>query len=228
MGAVTSGTSGFVINGTAAAATLQGSAFDDSITGGAAVDSLIGNSGADTIVSGGGLDVIKGGAGNDSIVLANSAVGASVIDGGTGTNTIDISAETGANSFATSTTTNIQTIKGISNTLGATLDVSDVGGLTTVAFASGTGTDTILTGLDKQATRTVDLSAQSDTVWEASAEANTGAVDAAGEWFMHATSGVLTYYGKTNTAVSSVTLTNVLVAEISTTGSSTNFTVLTA
>jgi Ca2+-binding RTX toxin-like protein len=69
MSAVTTGTSGFTINGNATAATLQGSALNDSITGNSGADSLVGNAGNDTIYGAAGIDTISLGAGTNFLNL---------------------------------------------------------------------------------------------------------------------------------------------------------------
>jgi Ca2+-binding RTX toxin-like protein len=92
MGAVTSGTTGFVINGNTTAATLQGSGLADSITGGAAADSLVGNAGNDLLVGGAQNDTIVAGAGNDTIEVNATATqfAGDSINGGTGTDVINM------------------------------------------------------------------------------------------------------------------------------------------
>jgi Ca2+-binding RTX toxin-like protein len=93
MGAVTTGTTGFVINGNATAATLQGSGLADSITGGSAADSIVGNNGDDVLVGGAQSDTIVAGAGNDTIKIAGTAqhqFAGDSINAGTGTDLISL------------------------------------------------------------------------------------------------------------------------------------------
>ncbi len=69
---------------------LLASSGNDVITGGGGADYLWGGSGADTL-TGGGSDSLYGGAGDDTMVLdLTEAAGATLIDGGTGQNTLQI------------------------------------------------------------------------------------------------------------------------------------------
>ena len=209
------GNFGYSLIGGATAATITGSGFNDSLRGGAGNDSLSGGGGNDTIQALGGKDTLKGGGGNDTFVYVETSKdpGTSTIDGETGTNIIDVAGVTGAASFASATVSNIDTVTGVSLALGGTLNITGVGETTVIADTSGT--NTVLTGLDDQTSTILDLSALTSTNWEAEAEANTGAVTEAGEWHM-ADSGVLTFWDtKLSTpATSSITLTAVLAAEL--------------
>ena len=68
MAAVTNGSNGFTINGTAAAASLTGSALADAITGGTAADSITGGAGNDVLTGAGGQDTINASGGTDALV----------------------------------------------------------------------------------------------------------------------------------------------------------------
>lgn len=81
-----------IANGTTASVT--GSAGNDSITSTTGSDTLSGGAGNDTLTAGTGNDSINGGAGNDRIVfgVAGDLTTADTVDGGTGTNTLAVTA----------------------------------------------------------------------------------------------------------------------------------------
>ncbi|MFM8376557.1 MAG: beta strand repeat-containing protein, partial [Phenylobacterium sp.] len=82
---------------------INGAAGNENITGSAASESLSGLAGNDTLAGGGGNDTLLGGAGNDSLsggtgddLFVYAAAGESgvgeAVDGGTGTNTVSLTA----------------------------------------------------------------------------------------------------------------------------------------
>ncbi|WP_285907462.1 FecR domain-containing protein [Pseudodesulfovibrio pelocollis] len=69
-----------------------GSAYADSLTGSENAERFEGGAGNDLIIGGGGADTIYGGAGNDTIVISTEVAEEAEYHGGTGTNTLRISA----------------------------------------------------------------------------------------------------------------------------------------
>ncbi len=67
---------------------ISGGTGDDQLSGGLGNDTLVGDTGNDTLISGSGVDVLLGYGGDDLIRVTGS--GAKTIDGGTGTNTLEI------------------------------------------------------------------------------------------------------------------------------------------
>src|SRR5207248_3041752 len=69
---------------------------NDYLNGGTGNDTLLGNGGNDRLVGGAGADSFDGGAGDDTIVAdaADTTAGTPMILGGSGTDTLDFSAET--------------------------------------------------------------------------------------------------------------------------------------
>jgi Ca2+-binding RTX toxin-like protein len=92
------GTGALTFNGaleTDSKMTITGGRGADIITGGSKVDTISGGYGADTITGGPGIDILSGGAGNDIFTVVTKAnafllTNAETIDGGTGTDTINI------------------------------------------------------------------------------------------------------------------------------------------
>lgn len=140
------GSFGADITARAAGSTIVGTANADVITGGA---------GADTFVATAGNDVVAGGAGNDlfqftaTLIEANSGTTAT-FDGGTGTNTLQLTAATtGLVDADFRGLTNIQILTLVNGTNGITLGTNaNTAGIVTVN--GGTGVDTITTGAGSQ------------------------------------------------------------------------------
>jgi Ca2+-binding RTX toxin-like protein len=85
------------LNGGGGGDTLNGGADADILNGGAGGDTLNGGDGDDILTGGDGADSISGGAGNDVINFTYGEEVDTLIDGGTGTNRLNISTNGGAN-----------------------------------------------------------------------------------------------------------------------------------
>ncbi|SPF79829.1 M10 family metallopeptidase C-terminal domain-containing protein [Pseudoprimorskyibacter insulae] len=79
------------ITGTSMADRIDGLGGNDKIDGGDGNDSLLGGDGADTLIGGAGRDTLLGGAGDDRIMRGTGALTTKAIDGGDGTDMLDLS-----------------------------------------------------------------------------------------------------------------------------------------
>ena len=135
--------------------TLTGSAFGDYIDGGDGTDTLEGGGGADLMLGNGGSDILRGQGGDDSLIELG---GDSVIDGGTGFDSLFVWSDTGVTlNLSTASIEWVQgsvvgddNLNGAGNTVNTFLygwGGADVltGGLGDDYIAGGTGND-ILTG----------------------------------------------------------------------------------
>jgi hypothetical protein len=98
-----------------------------SITGSSSSNTLTGGSGNDTISGGGGLDHLFGGGGDDIFIVDHSSLAlGTTIDGGSGNNTVNISANSGTitDSELLSSLTNVQTIDFTASNVNASLNFS--------------------------------------------------------------------------------------------------------
>jgi len=154
--------------------TLTGSASDNQFSGGDGADSvdgmvgndvLMGDNGADTlnggdgddiVVGGNGADAINGGAGNDMIIQGIESIN-DVIDGGTGSDTVDYQSSTLASGISvdlikgkTSNISNNNTIydslKNIENVIGTNQNDNLIGNEQDNVLTGGLGDDTITGG----------------------------------------------------------------------------------
>src|SRR5581483_3036950 len=78
---------------TSSGLTAIGGAGNDSLTGGDGNDTLIGGAGGDWFNAGTGNDVLSGGAGNDIFAMYGNLTAADRIDGGTGTDTVNLAGD---------------------------------------------------------------------------------------------------------------------------------------
>jgi len=160
--------------GTYLSDTLTGSASDNQFSGGDGADSvdgmvgndvLMGDNGADTlnggdgddiVVGGNGADAINGGAGNDMIIQGIESIN-DVIDGGTGSDTVDYQSSTLASGISvdlikgkTSNISNNNTIydslKNIENVIGTNQNDNLIGNEQDNVLTGGLGDDTITGG----------------------------------------------------------------------------------
>ena len=126
--------------------TIIGSAGNDSITGGGGNDSITGGAGNDTIVGSLGNDTLLGGDGDDQFTFATGLLTATtVIDGGAGTNTLNVT----GNGTAT-TDANLKNVQTVNWTSTAGNDVFTLANQTE-AFTlnldlTAAGNDTITSG----------------------------------------------------------------------------------
>jgi Ca2+-binding RTX toxin-like protein len=115
------GTNGYAVTNTGAAATFTGSAFNDSLTGGTGNDSLSGGGGNDSLSGGAGDDTLTGGAGNDTFT------------GGAGNDTFRVDA-------GTDTVTDLVGSDVLVVSAGATANATVTGAWTAAATTSNAGT----------------------------------------------------------------------------------------
>ena len=114
-----------------------------SITGSAAANTITGGSGNDTIDGGGGADVISAGGGNDSVAYRGTETS---IDGGTGTNTLLLSAVATVNlANADQTSGDSTTVSNFQNVDASALSsaVTLTGSSSANTITGGSGDDTI-------------------------------------------------------------------------------------
>jgi Ca2+-binding RTX toxin-like protein len=121
----TSGDSANVTNFQNVDGSALGSAL--SITGSAANNILTGGSGNDTISGGGGTDHLFGGGGDDIFIIDGASLAlVSTIDGGSGNNTVNISANSGTitDTELAASLTNVETIDFTASNVNASLNLS--------------------------------------------------------------------------------------------------------
>jgi Ca2+-binding RTX toxin-like protein len=140
--------------------TASGNGLANSITGGSGNDTIDAGLGNDTLISGGGNDSLIGGGGNDAFTIDGSslALGARV-DGGTGTDSVTIAANSGSGftvADLAAAITNVETIDFTQAGVNATLEFSanDV-----IAMTESTGTPATTNTLqvDKNAGDTITI-----------------------------------------------------------------------
>src|SRR5207245_963604 len=118
------------------------------LSGGTGNDSLIGNGGNDTLVGGAGIDVFDAGAGNDYVVAdaadLTSAAPAPAIFGGSGTDSLDFSAETTGITF----NNNSPSMNGFEYIYGSQGNdgITNAGSSVTIAIFGFAGNDVITGG----------------------------------------------------------------------------------
>ena len=116
---------------------IFGGTGNDTLTGTTGQDQLIGGDGADTLNGGGDINVLSGGDGNDRLIIGTGASGSSV-DGGTGTDTLEITSATSLGALA-----GVEAVE-LSGGGSLTLTGSQFAtGLAVTSALSGTGTITI-------------------------------------------------------------------------------------
>ena len=199
------------------------------ITGTGSIDRITGGAGADTIVMTAGNDVVSTGGGNDTIkatvaLLANHSETTATIDGGTGTDVIELTGAVDATDIADADFARITLVETLQLAVGGNDAVvlgtaANSAGIVTVLGGSGVDKVTINTGLTTYTgngaadiltildaetggltvTNTADMTLVADqlgtaTRWEATAEGTLAAVDADGEWFFDSTGDVLHYW----------------------------------
>ncbi|MEI8251920.1 MAG: peroxidase family protein, partial [Synechococcus sp. ELA057] len=111
LGAAT-GTNGYAVTNTGAAATFTGSAFNDSLTGGTGNDSLSGGGGNDSLSGGAGNDTLNGGAGNDTLI-GGAGNDTYIVD--SSTDVITENAAAGTDTVNSSVTFSIATLANLEN-----------------------------------------------------------------------------------------------------------------
>ena len=141
----TSGDGVTVSNFESVDASARGASQAITMTGSTGANTLTGGAGADTIHGGGGADVITAGAGNDRVDYVGGEVS---IDGGTGTNTLVLTATTTVDLGATDqTVSDAVTVRNFQNVdasiLGTTQGVAITGSNIANVLTGGTGADTI-------------------------------------------------------------------------------------
>jgi len=135
------------INGSASTGALT-------LTGDANANILTGGAGNDFLSGGIGLDAMYGGDGNDtfSVLTGEDAVG-EIIDGGTGSNILEL----GNVDISQDTVTNIQTLRIVGSGAVTKVSAGEIGGVASIVAAGGNAT------LVAQTAGTYDLSAKSLT-----------------------------------------------------------------
>jgi Ca2+-binding RTX toxin-like protein len=90
---------------------VSGSSFNDQLSGDANANRLLGNGGADLFrLFAGGDDTALGGDGNDSFILGGSLTSADTIDGGAGTDTVNLDSNYPSLVLGASTITNVESL----------------------------------------------------------------------------------------------------------------------
>ena len=164
------GSNGYTVTNTGAAATFLGSGFADTLIGGTGNDTLTGNGGNDSIAGGAGADTLSGNAGTDTFVLnavvgtssdSNSTLRDTIADFTTGTDFVLIKA-TNVNSF--SVASNVSATAGAGgiysadlNNNGVLIDIGDVQFQSTTTLGADAGAATTAA----QAATIVDLTGTS-------------------------------------------------------------------
>ena len=111
--------------------TVRGGSGSDIISTLGGNDTLYGNSGDDTLIAGSGNDKVYGGAGNDLVQFSSADLDSSdTVDGGTGTNTLEITDQITGN------------IAGTANNIADT-DLANVFNINTMQFANTANTITL-------------------------------------------------------------------------------------
>ncbi len=135
--------------------TLEGGDGDDLLDGGGSIDSLSGGDGNDTLLGGFSNDTLDGGAGNDLFIIRNGEFIDDIV-GGTGTDALDASDETGTPISVTLNSTwaglgGTRSITGIEHVIGTqandTLDADNINGVTLDGFDGG---DSLVGGFGSQ------------------------------------------------------------------------------
>ena len=139
-----------------------GGALADNLNGGGEADDLNGAAGNDTLAGGAGLDVLSGGNDNDvfSYGAAGEVVANEVINGGTGTNEIELD-NAGANDFSGAIIVDVTVLDFDSGNSTATFSGAQIGAGLIANVSGGTGTDTLIVN----ASSDVDLSGVSFLSW---------------------------------------------------------------
>jgi len=165
---ITAGSGGMTADGTSLADTMVGGAGDDSfdgndgndsVTGGAGNDDLdggngndilAGGDGNDSITAGAGNDNISGGLGNDTINIATNYTTDDAIDGGDGTDTLQL---TGFAGTTTPALTSVETVTFTAAGAGTnTVAFTNATSVTTVSVADGANVGVTLSSLSSGAT----------------------------------------------------------------------------
>ena len=107
---------------------IDGSALSSALnlTGSSGANIITGGSGNDTIDGGGGADTLKGGGGDDLFIIDHSSLLLSTIDGGSGNNSVNLSANSGTIGDAelVASLTNVQSIDFTASNVTASLNLS--------------------------------------------------------------------------------------------------------
>lgn len=147
-------TIGLSITGNAGNDTITGGSGNDTLNGAAGNDALVGGGGNDLITIGAGTDTVDGGTGNDTIVGGADMDAADVINGGAGTDQLNLNA-----TYAGLTLTNVTNVETLSLDGVATEQVNGVIG---AGGAVGAVQSYVITTVDANvaaaATMTVDAS----------------------------------------------------------------------
>ena len=125
--ALATGTNGYAVTNTGAAASFIGSNFSDSLWGGFGNDTLSGGAGNDTLTGGAGNDTLTGGAGNDTL---SGGAGNDTLTGGSGNDTFSV------DSAGTDTVTDLSSGDALVVSGGATANVTVAGGFIASASTS--------------------------------------------------------------------------------------------
>ena len=153
----------------------------DNITGNTGNDNITSGDGADTISSSTGTDTINTGGGNDKILFANGALtSVDVVDGGTGTNTIEFT--TDGTTVVDADLTGVDNVQVLTTTADAQLTSLTLGalaaaaGVTTVNLRDTTAVDSVTVGAGFTNNLTVDLDIDTNAANSVVATAYTGAL----------------------------------------------------
>jgi len=183
---------------------VSASAGNNSVTVNAGADSVTLGSGTDTVIAGGGADTITLGAGNDTFqsTIANAQVAGLNVQGGAGTNSVNIT-DGGATNLATN-----PTIVGFANATFAASAGTQAYTFNQNFWSSGAASIT-LTGAADGDNDTVVINA-GGVAWDAAASANAAAVAAAGDWFLQQAdgngNGTLTFWNQGTGSVTTLSI----------------------
>lgn len=115
-------TGNLVISGNPVTAiTIKGGSAGDSIKGGSGNDTLSGGGGNDTLIGGGGVDSVTGGGGDDLVTMESAVLAGHSLDGGTGTDTLELLVSQGAVAASVS---NFEVLRVNSTNAAITVDTS--------------------------------------------------------------------------------------------------------
>jgi Ca2+-binding RTX toxin-like protein len=158
------------INGGSEADSIEGGAGNDTLLGGAGNDTIRGGENNDTITGGGGSDELFGDAGDDVFVFANAAelAGDTEINGGTGTDTIQLLGTTLDDSFFENVSEmEVVDFAGTSAhglTLGSNADAAFANGITVTANVAATSLTVDGSSVDFGRTMDVTGTNNADTI----------------------------------------------------------------
>ncbi|GIT89999.1 hypothetical protein JANAI62_05180 [Jannaschia pagri] len=135
--------------------TIAGGRGDDTLTGGLGADSLLGGGEDDVLNGNRGIDTVNGGGGDDTIIVENGNF-IDDVDGGTGTDLLDMSGYTfnfvtvdlAAETYTVGGGAGVQSVRNIENVTGSDLSSDSLTGNTGDNEIRGLGGDDTLNGLD--------------------------------------------------------------------------------